>query len=320
MDNQRFILNNGIGIPAVGLGTGTARGMIKHPKATIKRFFHETYRNIINPDFKRNNKYPFFKDLKKDMTLKKIAITAYQSGYRLFDTARAYAYSEEYIGESLFAKGKVKREDVFLISKITNTSQRNHTVLEDFEISLKNLRTDYLDLLLMHWPQPEEYLNTWKVMEQLYKDGKVRAIGVCNCHIHHLEELKNIAEIPVMANEIECHFSLQQWEDRKYCKENNIQLIAYSPTGKMNSDVINDSNLLKILRKHNLKSVSQIIMRWHYQLGDVSIPNTTSIEHLKENIDIFHFELDDEDMEQIRRLDKGIKIWPDSDSCDYYKL
>lgn len=317
---EYFVLNNGVKIPAIGFGTGIAKGFSIHPTYAIKRIIKEIAKNLFIPGFKENNKYPVYKDIKKDMTLKRVSLDAYREGYRLFDTARAYVYSEEYLGEALFSHGKIDRDSVFLISKISNTTQRNHTISEDFELTLKNLKTDYLDLLLMHWPQPMEYLNTWKVMEKLYKDKKVRAIGVCNCHIHHLEEIKKVAEIPVMVNEIECHPMFQQKPDRMYCKENGIQVIAYTPTGKMNSTILNNEAIVGIKKKYNLDSVSQIILRWHYQLGNVSIPNTTNLVHMRENFNIWNFELTDSEMKEISKMDIGYKIWPDSNNCDYNKL
>ena len=317
---EYFLLNNGVKIPAIGFGTGIAKGFLKNPTYAVKRIIKETAKNIFVPGFKESNKYPFYSDIKKDITLKRVSRDAYREGYRLFDTARAYAYSEEYLGEALFSRGNINRENVFLISKVSNKTQRNHTINEDFELTLKNLKTDYLDLLLMHWPQPGEYLNTWKVMERLYKGKKVRAIGVCNCHIQHLEAIKKVADIPIMVNEIECHPMFQQKADRKYCNENGIQVIAYTPTGKMNSNILDNKAIIDIKNKYNLDSISQIILRWHYQLGNVSIPNTTNLAHMRENFNIWNFELTDSEMQEINKLDMGHKIWPDSNDCDYNKL
>ena len=294
-----FSLRNGVEIPAVGFGTGIAKGLLKHPRAAFSRLIKEPIRYLLSAEYRANYyKYPLLKDMKKDMTLKRVSRKAYNEGYRLFDTARAYAYSEQYLGEALFSgPNPVERNRVFLISKVTNSAQRAHTVREDFELTLKNLRTDYLDLLLMHWPQPGEYLNTWKLMEELYLSGRVRAIGVCNCHIHHLEEIERVASVQPMANEIECHPLFQQRRDREYCKERGIQLIAYMPVGRMNRELLKNPFLNRLRDKYRLESITQVILRWHYQLHDISIPNTTNVKHMKSNFNIWNFSLTEEEME-----------------------
>lgn len=314
-----FTLCNGLKIPVIGYGTGIAKGIYTHPLRIIKRFIRETAKNILIPGFKEaNSKYTLAKDLKKDIMLKRVAGKAALHGMRLFDTARAYAFSESYLREAFQNwQGNFRREDFFIITKATNRAQRDKTIMKDFETSLANLGTDYADLYLLHWPQEGAYLDSWKVLEEIYGSGRAKAIGVCNCHVHHLEALKNIAKIMPMVNELECHPFLQQHEVRNYCRENNIQIIAHTPTGKMScakSDVINN-----IARSHGV-SISQVIIRWHYQLGDVSIPNTSSVSHALSNMNIFNFELSPQEMSMIQGLDCNIRIWPNPDNCDFNRL
>lgn len=315
-----FELSNKVRIPAIGFGTGICKGLSKQPIVVIKRFIKEKVKNVLVKGYKESNRYTVKADLRKDRSLRKIARVAAENGCVLFDTARAYQFSEEYLGESLFGNNSdLKREEFFIITKATNLSQRNDTVRQEFEMSLKNLRTEYVDLYLLHWPQTNTYIQQWKVMEDIYRSGRAKAIGICNCNIHHLEELKKTAKIMPMVNELECHPMLQQKEVREYCQANNIQIIAHTPTGKMCKELKDQSVLPKIAGNHNV-SVSQVILRWHYQLGDVSIPNTTSAAHIIENLDIFGFSLSDEEMNKIATLDCDIRIWPDPDNCDFTKL
>lgn len=321
VEEQHFFkLNNGVLIPAVGFGTGIVKGLLKHPKSTTKRFLKESIKNIVVPGFKENNVYPIQKDLKKEISLKKISKKAYSEGCRLFDTARAYQYSEQYLGDALFrGANRILRQDCFIISKVTNTAQRNHTVWDDLEQSLNALGTEYIDLYLMHWPQPGAYLDTWKVMEEMYASGKVRAIGVSNCHVHHLDEIMNIATVMPMADELECHPLLQQKEVRTFCKGNGIQLIAYAPIGKMNAEVRNNQYIKAMCNKYHVEP-AQVILRWHYQKGDVSIPNTTNSKHVGSNYKIWNFSLNEEEMSLVESLDCGYRIWPDPDNCNFNNL
>ncbi len=316
---QYFTLYNGVEIPAIGMGTGIAKGLMRHPKTLCKRILKEGYQNLFVQGFKENNKYTLSMDLIMDLTLKKVSSAAAAEGCRLFDTARAYGYSESYIAKALWRNSKDKRRDYFVITKATNTAQRENRVRECFEESLRNLNTDYVDLYLLHWPQTGTWLDAWKILEELYKSGKARAIGVCNCHVHHLQELLQVAEVAPMVDELECHPLLQQNEVRSFCKENKIQLIAHTPTGKMNKTLAESTAIQEICERNHV-SPSQVILRWHYQMGDVSIPNTTNVNHVKDNLQIWNFSLSSSDMEKIAELDCGYRIWPNPDHCDFTKL
>ncbi|MBQ6972451.1 MAG: aldo/keto reductase [Synergistaceae bacterium] len=315
---ENFTLSNGLSIPASGYGTGIANGISHHPLRIIKRLIKETAKRILRPGSLDGSHYTLAKDFRKDRMLKTVARTIAQNGCRLFDTARAYSQSESYLREAFGGwQGDFHREDFFIITKATNRAQREHTVMADLEASLANLGTDYVDLYLLHWPQEGAYLDSWKVMEEIYASGKAKAIGVCNCHVHHLEALMSVAQVAPMVDELECHPFLQQHEVRDYCRAHNIQLIAHTPTGKMSSS---GSDVLRGISARLGVGVSQVILRWHYQMGDVSIPNSTNPEHALQNMNIWGFELTDDDMNAIRGLDCGKRIWPDPDNCDFNKL
>lgn len=319
-EEKYFVLQNGYRVPVIGFGTGMAKGLYKHPIKILKYVVKNTAKSILIKDYRKNNKYTLKTDLKKDRTLREIVKVAVDSECKLIDTARAYQFSENYVGEILF-KGKApyNREDVCIITKVTNTAQRNNTILEGLQTSLTNLGVDYVDIYLLHWPQTDTYIDAWKVMEEIYYSGKAKAIGVCNCHIQHLELLKKSAKIMPMINEIECHPLLQQKELKDYCRKNNIQMIAYAPTGKMNKQILESEVLRQIAKDHKVE-ISQVILRWHYQLGVISIPNTTSKEHIIQNLNIWHFELTEAEMKSIDALDCNYRIWPNPDNCDFTKL
>ncbi|NFS83897.1 aldo/keto reductase [Clostridium botulinum] len=233
---------------------------------------------------------------------------ALKLGYRHNDTAAFYK-NEEGVGIAIKESG-IKREDIFLVSKVWNTEQGYEKTLKSFENSIKNLQTDYLDLFLIHWPQP---LNkeTWKALEELYKEKKVRAIGVSNFTVNHLKDLINYAEIIPMVNQVEFHPKLVQKDLIKFCNDNNIQLEAWSPL--MRGKIFEIEVLKEIAEKYK-KTVSQIVLRWDIQMGVVTIPKSTTPFRIKENAEIFDFELTEEDMKKIIKLDENIRCGSHPDS------
>ena len=310
---EYLTLRNGQKIPSIGMGTGSMNQAYKHPKYLIKRVLDEFIQRLKG-QYKNESNYTVSYELRKLINFKKSIVISNEIGYELYDTA--YIYNNCELMAKAF-KGR-KRESYYIISKGSNYNQRNGTLLEEFNSTLKELNTDYIDLYLLHWPQTGYFVESWKVLEKLYKENKVKAIGVSNFHIHHLEELKINCEIMPMVNELECNPLLQQNDIREYCKKEGIQLIAHTATGKMRSK-IRDSVLADIAVAHN-KSIAQIILRWHYQLGDVSICNSLNKEHMSENLNIFDFNLLDKEMEEIKGLDCNFRIWPNPDTCDFTKL
>ncbi|QBJ83789.1 glyoxal/methylglyoxal reductase [Bacillus subtilis] len=233
---------------------------------------------------------------------------AIKNGYCSIDTAAIYK-NEEGVGIGIKESG-VAREELFITSKVWNEDQGYETTLAAFEKSLERLQLDYLDLYLIHWPGKDKYKDTWRALEKLYKDGKIRAIGVSNFQVHHLEELLKDAEIKPMVNQVEFHPRLTQKELRDYCKAQGIQLEAWSPL--MQGQLLDNEVLTQIAEKHN-KSVAQVILRWDLQHEVVTIPKSIKEHRIIENADIFDFELSQEDMDKIDALNKDERVGPNPD-------
>jgi diketogulonate reductase-like aldo/keto reductase len=236
---------------------------------------------------------------------------ALQIGYRHIDTAAIY-YNEQYVGEGIKSSG-IPRKDVFLVSKLWNAEQGYESSLKAFDISLKKLATDYLDLYLIHWPQPLSK-ETWKAFEKLYKEGKVKSIGVSNFHKHHLIDLMSDCEIKPFVNQIEFHPRLVQQDLLEYCKKNKIQYEAWSPL--MQGKIFSIPLLQQLAEKYN-RSIAQIVLRWDIQMGVVSIPKSENPGRIKSNMQIFDFEISKEDIEKITQLDNGFRVGEDPDNFDF---
>lgn len=224
---------------------------------------------------------------------------ALKVGYRFIDTASFYG-NEEWIGKAI-KESKIKREDIFLATKVWNDSHGYDKAIDSFEKSMKKLDIDYLDLLLIHWPTK---LNkeTWRAFESLYELGKVRAIGVCNFKIGHLEELRKTAKIMPMVNQIEVHPCFSQKEIVNYCNNYKIQVIGWSPI--MKGQLLEVPLMIDLAEKYN-KTIAQIALRWHIQKGIIPIPKSSHCGRIADNIDIFNFELSEEDMIKIDKLDRN---------------
>lgn len=234
---------------------------------------------------------------------------ALHKGYRSIDTA-AFYNNEEGVGQAI-KESNVPRKDIIITTKVWNTDQGYEETLAAFQDSLNRLSLDYIDLYLIHWPIPNKYKDTWRALEKLYQDGKARAIGVCNFHIHHLEDLMKDAKIKPMVNQVELHPCLSQVELRAYCKENNIQIEAWSPL--MRGRLVDNELLMEIGKKYN-KTSSQVILRWDLQHGIVTIPKSVHENRIIENANIFDFELSLEDMGRIDGLNQNIRTGLDPDT------
>ena len=234
--------------------------------------------------------------------------TALEVGYRSIDTAAIYG-NEEGVGKAI-AESNVPREELFVTTKVWNGDQGYESALAAFETSLNKLGLDYLDLYLIHWPVPSKglYLETWKALEKLYKDGRVRAIGVSNFNVNHLEDLLANCEIKPMVNQVEYHPVFNQKELRDFCQKNEIQLEAWSPL--MQGGLLNDPVLVEIANKYH-KSTAQVILRWDIQTGVVTIPKSIKPHRITENADIFDFELTQEDLNQISTLNQNKRQFGD---------
>jgi len=234
------------------------------------------------------------------------------AGYRHIDTA-AYYQNEAGVGAAVHSSG-INRSDIFITSKVWNSSQGYDETIAAFDESMQRLNLDLLDLFLVHWPVPGKYKQTWRALEDLYTAGKIRAIGVSNFHIHHLQDLLQDARIIPMVNQIELHPYLQQSELHDFCRAHQIQMEAWSPI--MQGQVTEVPELILLGKKH-AKTPAQIALRWILQRDIVAIPKSTRQERIIENADLFDFELDPEDMESIARLDRGQRFGPDPDNVNF---
>lgn len=241
---------------------------------------------------------------------------AIKAGYRSIDTAAIYE-NEKAVGEGIRAGIKeagITREDLFVTSKVWNADQGYETTLAAYEESLNKLGLDYLDLYLIHWPVEGKYKETWRALETLYKENRVRAIGVSNFQIHHLQDVIKEAEIKPMINQVEYHPRLTQKELQMFCKEQGIQMEAWSPL--MQGQLLDNDILQEIANKYD-KSIAQIILRWDLQNEVVTIPKSTKEHRIIANAAIFDFELAREDMEQIDALNENYRVGPDPDNFDF---
>jgi diketogulonate reductase-like aldo/keto reductase len=227
---------------------------------------------------------------------------ALEAGYRHFDTARIYL-NEKAIGKALKESG-VPRKDLFVTTKLWNHDQGYEDALKAFNKSLKRLDMDYVDLYLLHWPVPEKRLESWKALVEIQKSGKAKAIGVSNFTEEQLAELLEHTDIVPAVNQVEYHPYLNQKLLRDFCKEKGTVITAYSPLA--HGKRMQDGTLLSIAAKH-AKSEPQIMLRWNLQMGNTIIPKSTDEVRIGENIDLFDFELDKEDMEAIGNLNENYR-------------
>lgn len=273
-----FKLNNGIEIPALGYGT---------------------FRSEEGQDLAANVKY------------------AIQAGYRSIDTAFIYQ-NETSVGAGIQAaieEGIVTREELFITTKVWNDGINYEETIQAYEDSLKRLGLDYVDLYLIHWPgQDEAYIDVWKALETLYKEKRVRAIGVCNFHQHHLENLLAKTEIVPAINQIQLSPKLTQTALRAFCAEHSIVVEAWSPL--INGEILTNDTLQAIASKHQ-KTVAQIVLHWNIQSQIVTIPKSMTPARIDENFHIFDFELDAEDLAAIEALNADFHYGPNPEDFNF---
>ncbi|MEN1989716.1 MULTISPECIES: aldo/keto reductase [Paenibacillus] len=238
--------------------------------------------------------------------------TAIETGYRSIDTAKAYN-NETGVAQGIRESG-IAREDLFITTKVWNSDQGYESTLAAFEASMERLELDYLDLYLIHWPVKGKYKDTWRALERLHREGRIRAIGVSNFQIHHLEDLMTEATVVPAVNQIELHPLLNQQELRDYCSKHKIQVEAWSPLGQ--GHLLEHPLLQEIGAKYG-KSPAQVILRWDLQNGIVTIPKSVTPQRIRENADLFDFELTPEDIGQINGLNENKRFGSDPDNFNF---
>ena len=269
-------LNNGVQIPQLGLGTQIQR---------LEGDASESGRKLLN-------------DTSHDTVL-----AALQSGYRHFDTAHGYN-NETGVGKAIIDSG-VPREEIWITSKLWPSEYGEGTTMQAIDDMLERLQLDYLDCIYLHHPAGD-YLGAWKDLEEAYRQGKVRALGISNFDNwpEAFQAIIDNSEIKPQILQIECHPFAQRLETRELAGQYDIQIECWYPLGHADDRLLNNDVLSQIAAAHN-KSVVQIILRWHMQEGFSAIPGSTNPDHIQENIEIFDFELSEQEMEQIRAMDQG---------------
>lgn len=234
-------------------------------------------------------------------------IKAIQTGYRMIDTAAIYQ-NETAVGDAVKNSG-INRDELFITSKVWVQDHGYEKTNSAFQRTLNRLQMDYLDMYLIHWPYGD-FLGTWKALEELYQEGKIKAIGVCNFTVEKLEELKAHSTVVPVINQIELHPVFQQKELQVYDRENNIITQPWSPLGNGNANLLNNAELKVIAGKYG-KTVAQVILRWHLQEGFVVIPKSVTPSRIEENFNVFDFELTEDEMNAVRSLDTGKRLFFD---------
>ena len=242
--------------------------------------------------------------------------TALEAGYRHIDTAEMYGNEKE-VGTAI-AKSGLDRAEVFVTSKLNNGFHRPDDARRAFAESLDALGFDYLDLFLIHWPLPTryggDYVSTWQTLEEFYRDGRARSIGVSNFQPHHLRRLHGESEITPAVNQIEIHPYLTQNDVRAFCADYQIAVEAWSPLAQ--GLVLDDPTIVSIAKAVD-KTPAQVVLRWHIERGDIVFPKSVTPARIRENLDIFDFELSGEDVEAITALNRNQRTGPDPDKFDW---
>lgn len=238
---------------------------------------------------------------------------ALEAGYRHIDTAKIYG-NEKSVGQAIL-ESNVAREDIFITTKLWNEDIRQGRAKEAFQESLNALGVDYVDLYLIHWPA-DGYEKAWSDMEDLYREGKIKAIGVSNFQKHHLEHLMETATVKPVVNQIESHPYFNNQELIDYCHLENIYVEVWSPLGGTGGNVLEDETLFVLAEKYK-KSPAQIVIRWDIQRGVIVIPKSVHKDRIEANLDVFDFELTKEDMDCIAKLNRNIRVGADPDDFDF---
>ncbi len=239
---------------------------------------------------------------------------ALEAGYRHFDTATYYK-TEYGIGQAI-SHSDIPRDEIFITTKLWNDDMRQNRMEEAFQDSLKQLGTDYVDLYLLHWPVAECYVDAWKFLEQLYAQGRCRAIGICNFNPHHIDTLLEAATVVPAVHQFEIHPRMTQEATRAYNKTLGIASAACSPLGTPWGGLLQTPELITMAAQHNC-TPAQLVIRWHLQCGTIVLPKSSKPHRIKENCDVFGFSLSQQDMDYLNSLNLGKYIGPDPETFDF---
>lgn len=302
-----FLINENVIMPVIGTGPGIPKAGGRWEWADKIPYLDRYINAVVRRISARINQHRWVNSLAASLRM----------GYRLIDYSSAYG--NEQLLKKAIKKSGIKRDDLFIISRAANKDQYNNCVRESFLSSLKKIGVDYLDLYMFHWPVTDHYIDTYKEIEKLYKEGLVRAIGVCNCHQHHLETIIKECEIVPMVDEFEVHPLFTQKPLIKFCQDHDIHVIAYTPLAR-NDDRIQKNLILRGIAKKHGKTIYQVILRWDIQNGLTPIPRSSNTERNRQNLDIFDFELSDEEMKSIDSININSRLRFDPDNLDFHSV
>lgn len=305
--SKTFSLVNKVEIPVIGTGPGIPKPGSKWKWMDRIPFVGRCVNAVVYRVNGRINRQKWVNSLAESLKM----------GYRMIDYSSAYG--NEQLLQKAIKKSGLRREDIFVISRAANKDQYNHCVRESFMSSLKKIGVDYLDLYMFHWPVTDHYVETYKEIEKLYKEGLIKAIGVCNCHQHHLEAIMNECEIVPMVNEFEVHPLFTQKPLIQFCKDHGIHVIAYTPLAR-NDDRLRKNLILRGIAQKYGKTIYQVILRWDVQNGLTPIPRSANVERNRQNLDIFDFELSDEEMKAIDSININSRLRFDPDNLDFHSV
>ena len=302
---MEYISINNINIPKIGFGPGICdSASYIPPKNKFLSFSIRAFNRLFRRPFRENH------------YIKSVS-SALQSGFTLLDYSAAYG-DGSLIRKGIERSGTIKIESLIITTRVSNRTQFSGPaqIEKEFKSQLKNLNTDYVDILMFHWPVTDYYEKTWLKMIELQKQGYCRILGVANCHAHHLERLESISGILPSINQVEVTPLFTQKDLLAFCKEKNIQVEAYTPIARFDDRLMRLPVLRNIAEKYQ-KTIVQVVLRWHIQCGVIPVVRTMNPRHQKENLDIFDFSLTDEEVAKIDAININARVRYDPDNCDF---
>ena len=284
-------LREGVKIPAIGFGPGGA-GYTPNFKPGRRSIFRRAWNKLIR------------RLLVKHHYVSAVS-SAISQGFRLIDYSAAYG-DGKLIGQAIRRSG-IKREDLILTTRVSNGAQFKNNIEDEFFAQLRNFGTDYVDILMFHWPVTGCYVDTWLKMIELKQKGYCRILSVANCHAHHLQELEKASGVLPEIDQFEVHPLFTQKELRDYCRNKNIQVESYTPVARFDDRLMRLPVLKRIAEKYS-RTVTQVVLRWHIQSGLIPVVRTLNPSHQKENIDVFGFTLTDDEMSRIDAVNINARV------------